>query len=169
MTIDNEQLQRYFDGELSSQEAAEVQQQLESSPQGTTELRQLTQIRSAMREAATEWASQVDSDALFGRIEQELAHAPSVPALKVIRGGGAKRVYQGLGFGLAAAAAILLAVFTWPESDSIGPDSPPVAVTRGSEVLEVDFGTNTGTVFEVKGAVGQPLAVVWIDDEMELR
>ncbi len=169
MTVDNEQLQRLFDGELSTQEAAEVQRELESSPQATTELQQLAQIRSAMQEAATEWASQVDSDALFGSIERELDRAQSAPALKVISGGGAKRVYQGLGFGLAAAAAILLAVFTWPESGSIRPDAPAVAVTRGSEVLEVDFGTNTGTVFEVKGAVGQPLAVVWIDDEVSLR
>jgi hypothetical protein len=38
-------------------------------------------------------------------------------------------------------------------------------VTRGSEVLEVDFGEYAGTVFKVEGAAGQPLSVVWISDE----
>jgi hypothetical protein len=32
-------------------------------------------------------------------------------------------------------------------------------------VLEVDFGANTGTIFEVEGGAGESLAVVWIDDE----
>ncbi len=169
MTVDHDQLQRYFDDELSTQEAAEVQKHLEGSPESTAELRQLGQIRAAMQEASAEWTAEVDSNALFARIEQDIDAAPAAPPLKVIRGGGVKRVYQGLGFGLAAAAAILIAVLTWPDRQGpTSPTPPPVVVTRGSEVLEVDFGNNTGTVFEVEGAVGQPLAVVWIDDEVGL-
>jgi hypothetical protein len=63
--------------------------------------------------------------------------------------------------GLAAAAAIFLAVMAWPAEQSS--ESMPVA--RGSEVVEVDFGANTGTIFEVEGGAGESLAVVWIDDE----
>lgn len=64
--------------------------------------------------------------------------------------------------GLAAAAAILLAVLAWP-----GEQSPTemAGVTRGSEVLKVDFGEYAGTVFMVEGGAGQPLSVVWISDE----
>jgi hypothetical protein len=29
----------------------------------------------------------------------------------------------------------------------------------------VDFGSNTGTVFAVKGEAGEPVAVVWLDDK----
>lgn len=36
---------------------------------------------------------------------------------------------------------------------------------QGSEVEEVDFGGNTGTVFAVQGEAGEPIAVVWINDE----
>jgi hypothetical protein len=32
-------------------------------------------------------------------------------------------------------------------------------------VLEVDFGANTGTIFNVEGGAGESLAVIWIDDE----
>ena len=32
-------------------------------------------------------------------------------------------------------------------------------------MLEVDFGTNTGTIFNVEGGAGESLAVIWIDDE----
>ena len=35
---------------------------------------------------------------------------------------------------------------------------------HGSEVVEFDFGHNSGTIFHVEGDLGQPLAVVWIDD-----
>ena len=43
-----------------------------------------------------------------------------------------------------------------------------VEAPQGSEVEEVDFGDNVGTVFEVEGEAGEPIAVVWImDDEME--
>ena len=35
----------------------------------------------------------------------------------------------------------------------------------GTEVLEVDFGVNTGTIFNVEGGAGESLAVIWIDDE----
>ena len=36
---------------------------------------------------------------------------------------------------------------------------------HGSEVVEVDFGENAGTVFEVEGEAGEPIAVVWIADD----
>lgn len=48
--------------------------------------------------------------------------------------------------------------------------SAPVAVEqvqKGSQVEEVDFGSNAGTVFQVPGDDGATLAVVWINDEGE--
>jgi len=72
--------------------------------------------------------------------------------------------------GLAMAAAVALAILATPDRGLPGPGDPaPVAVGEagfaGTHVLEVDFGENTGTVFEVEGERGEPLAVVvWIDD-----
>lgn len=42
-----------------------------------------------------------------------------------------------------------------------------VEAPHGTEVEEVDFGENTGTVFAVEGEAGEPIAVVWINDELE--
>lgn len=36
---------------------------------------------------------------------------------------------------------------------------------NGSAVEEYDFGPNTGTIFQVEGELGQPIAVVWIDED----
>lgn len=47
------------------------------------------------------------------------------------------------------------------EESAVATIEPP----QGSEVEEVDFGGNTGTVFAVQGDAGEPIAVVWINDE----
>jgi anti-sigma factor RsiW len=164
----DEKLQMFFDGELAPEEEAAVRRSLEGSPEGAAQLREWERLRTAMKSVATDWAGEIDSDALFGRIESEIG-APVVPieqarpeqqALRVVPGGRERRVWGGVATGLAAAAAIFLAVMAWPERHL-----DPTPITRGSEVLEADFGSNTGTIFEVEGGAGESLAVVWIDDE----
>ena len=44
-----------------------------------------------------------------------------------------------------------------------------VASHLGTEVEEVDFGSNIGTVFQVPGEQDVPVAVVWISDEEYVR
>ena len=165
---EDEKLQKFFDGELAPEEEAAVRRSIESSPDGTAQLREWEQLRDAMKTVSADWAGELDSDALFARIEAEIS-APVVPieqpkqeppALRVVPGGRERRVWGGVATGFAAAAAIFLAVMAWPESHL-----DPAPVTRGSEVLEADFGSNTGTIFEVEGGAGESLAVVWIDDE----
>jgi len=165
---EDEKLQMFFDGELAPEEAAAVRRDLEGSPQGAAQLREWERLREAMKSVSADWAGELDSDALFARIDAEI-NAPSVPverpaqeqpALRVVPGGRERRVWGGIATGFAAAAAIFLAVMAWPESHI-----DPAPTTRGSEVLEADFGSNTGTIFEVEGGAGESLAVVWIDDE----
>jgi len=164
---EDEKLQMFFDGELAPEEEAAVRRSLEGSPEGTAQLREWEQLREAMKSVSADWAGEIDSEALFARIESEIT-APAVPvtqpkqeqpALRVVPGGRERRVWGGVATGFAAAAAIFLAVMAWPGEPT------PVPVARGSEVLEVDFGSNTGTIFEVEGGAGESLAVVWIDDE----
>jgi len=165
---EDEKLQMFFDGELAPEEEAAVRRDLEGSPQGAAQLREWERLREAMKSVSADWAGELDSDALFARIDADI-NAPAVPieqpaqeqpALRVVPGGRERRVWGGVATGFAAAAAIFLAVMAWPESHI-----DPAPTTRGSEVLEADFGSNTGTIFEVEGGAGESLAVVWIDDE----
>jgi hypothetical protein len=91
----------------------------------------------------------------------EPAPAPAPPVLRVVPGGRERRIWGAVATGFAAAAAIFLAVMAWPAEQA--PNGRPMA--RGTEVLEVDFGSNAGTIFNVEGGAGESLAVVWIDDE----
>jgi anti-sigma factor RsiW len=167
--VQDEMLQMFFDGELAPEEEAAVRRSLEASPEGSAQLREWEQLRVAMKSVSADWAAQIDSDALFARIEADLS-APVIPidrpvpppVFREVPGGRERRVWGAAAIGFAAAAAIFLAVVASPGS---APRDGSSDIARGSEVLEVDFGANTGTIFEVEGGAGESLAVVWIDDE----
>ena len=165
---EDDRLQMFFDGELAPEEEAAVRRDLQSSAEGKAQLREWEQIRDAMKTVSSEWSGAIDSDALFALIEAEIS-APAVPepklvappVLRVVPGGRERRVWGAVATGFAAAAAIFLAVVTWT-----GEEAPPGdEMARGTEVLEVDFGANTGTIFNIEGGAGESLAVIWIDDE----
>ena len=170
---EDEKLQMFFDGELAPEEEAALRRDLEGSAEGQAQLREWEQIRGAMKSVSSDWAGALDSDALFARIESDIQaaaipeapEAPPVelapPVLRVVPGGRERRVWGAVATGFAAAAAIFLAVMAWPDQQAPSEG----ALTRGTEVLEVDFGANAGTIFNVKGGAGESLAVVWIDDE----
>jgi negative regulator of sigma E activity len=170
---EDEKLQMFFDGELAPEEEAAMRRELEGSTEGQAQLREWERIRDAIQSVSSDWAGALDSDALFARIEADIdaaalpteAEAPPVepapPVLRVVPGGRERRVWGAVATGFAAAAAIFLAVMTWP-SEQAPSDG---MLTRGTEVLEVDFGANAGTIFNVEGGAGESLAVVWIDDE----
>ncbi|MGB5812926.1 MAG: hypothetical protein WBG86_20505 [Polyangiales bacterium] len=165
---EDEKLQMFFDGELPADEEEAVRAVLERSPESAGELAAWKMVRDGIEEAAAGWTADLDSDALFARIESELEAPneastgtphPSTPNLRVVPAGRERRVWGGVAAGFAAAAAILLGFLAWPGE----PSAPEVA--RGSQVLRVDFGEYAGTVFEIEGGSGQPLTVVWISDE----
>lgn len=58
-----------------------------------------------------------------------------------------------------------------PDPQVVVEDDPEVIVAShlGTEVEEVDFGSNIGTVFQVPGEQDVPVAVVWISDEEYVR
>jgi hypothetical protein len=47
------------------------------------------------------------------------------------------------------------------------PPPKPKVMLANSEVVQVDFGDNAGTVFEIALAEGVSTPVVWINDELE--
>ena len=66
-----------------------------------------------------------------------------------------------------------VAVVVEPHADPevVVAEDPEVIVAShlGTEVEEVDFGSNIGTVFQVPGEQDVPVAVVWISDEEFVR
>ncbi len=170
---EDEKLQMFFDGELAPEEEAEIRRELEGSTEGQAQLREWEQIRKAMKGLSSDWSGAIDSDALFARIESEIEASalpsaaetrpvePGPSVLRVVPGGRERRVWGAIATGFAAAAAIFLAVIAWPSQQAPSEGM----LTRGTEVLEVDFGANAGTIFNVEGGAGESLAVVWIDDE----
>jgi hypothetical protein len=62
---------------------------------------------------------------------------------------------------LALAAAVMLMVYRFDRSDDNDYDSSEAH----SEVVQVDFGSNAGTVFNIPLADGSSSPVVWINDD----
>ncbi len=177
-------LTAYLDDELSADERARSEATPADSADTEAEIARLRQLSELIRAASPALEGSIDgvgergsADALFARVEAAI-DAPAVsavsavsttgPQLRVIKGGGRRRVMASLVAVAAAAAVALVASKSLaPNGESAG-TTPPRLASLGSEVLEVDFGKSTGTIFNVEGERGQPLAVVWIDDPKEL-
>ena len=179
--IDDDILQRFHDGELSPSEARSVQAQVARDPAAQRRLRELAQLGALLRDAADELSSGLDSEALFASIEARIAAQPTPTVgarLRVATSEWFAHRRATLVPALAAtavAAATLIAVLR-PLEDApqvavqiqhLEQKAPPIAVAslvKGSSVEEIDFGSSTGTVFEIDNQ-GVGVAVVWISDE----
>lgn len=185
MQLDDETLQRYYDGELSPVEERAVRARVESSPEAQKQLAELARLSELFRMAADEMGSEVDSASLFAGIERDLKKQESLGMLgrlRVVRDEWMEHrrgVVVSMVGATAVAAAALLTVLGPRATDSgdevahvakevSAPTSAPAAEPRvsGSRVENVDFGSNTGTVFEIESQ-GVTTAVVWIADEDE--
>jgi len=177
----DDQLQQYFDDELSSDEAEALRLEIESDQELQARLDGLSHLRGLIREAlAPEHLEVPADDALFAAIEAQLGE-PEAPALRVVDGGkkhtpaapqpapSRAPVWIGTaGLVLAAAAALWFFVLR-PTDPGTVPDSPTAPVVAlapapGSEIEQIDLGHSTGAIFQVEDE-GAQYAVVWIGDE----
>lgn len=179
--IDDDKLQRLFDGDLTEGEEKILRRDIAKSDLEQARVDQLGRLGDLVRLAGDDVGADIDSNALFARIEEGVA-ADKSPRLELI--GNQPKRQRTIGVvavGLAMAAAVALVFYLMPGVDPniaanpmddnrevlVENDMPMIEIhpPAGSAVEQVDFGSNTGTVFEVEGAEGQPLAVVWISEE----
>jgi anti-sigma factor RsiW len=175
MALDDDTLQRYHDGELPAAEARAVQREVEQSPEAQRRLRELTALGDLIRLSLADGARALDSNALFARIEAGIREQQRLGFGERLRVLSSKWSEHRRGMlvpmlGAAAAAAAALIIVLVPR-DAHEPSAPPGAplsgeVAHGSRVETVDFGTNTGTAFEIDNQ-GVSAAVVWIADDEE--
>ncbi|MFK8002651.1 MAG: hypothetical protein AB8H86_23905 [Polyangiales bacterium] len=179
--IDDDKLQRLFDGDLTEGEEKILRRDVAKSETEQARVAQLDRLGDLIRLSGEEVGADIDSSALFARIEAGVA-ADKSPRLELIGNQPKRQRTVGVvAVGFAMAAAVALVFYLMPGADpniAVNPmddnrevlvenDLPMVEIhpPAGSAVEQVDFGSNTGTVFEVEGAEGQPLAVVWIAEE----
>lgn len=184
--INDDVLQKLFDEELEVSDLEgtaldgmnfeALRAKIDASELEQTRLSRLERLGDLVRWSADEAQKDLDSNTLFSKIQADLTERPK---LRVVQ--GQKRNQRVVGFaavGLAIAAAIMLAIMWTANSGNDGEiaehpmddprevyvehTSPTLVPPSGTEVEQVDFGANTGTVFEVEGEEGQSLAVVWI-------
>ncbi len=176
--LDDETLQRFYDGDLSPVEERAVRTRIEQDPRAQQRLADLERLSALIQLAAEEAGSTVDSDAMFGEIEKGIEEGRG-RGLRVVGGGWfseRRRVLYPL---MAAAAAAAIGVVTLTARDAgdeaTARSRSPQERTRyaeqmgspkvhGTRVENVDFGSSTGTVFEIESE-GVATAVVWIADE----
>ena len=186
--LTDELLQRHYDGELEYADIGRVHAHLEACADCKERVAVLERLHSLITMNANDRANEVSFDGMFERIEAGIAQGdapqatqdgPATTGGKVISLASYRRVVPAVA-AFAAAAAVLLMVTVkpsdrgrvgaTPEAPEAGSQArsgaPEAAVEhRSSEVLKVDFGGNTGTVFEIAMADGSSTQVVWINDE----
>jgi anti-sigma factor RsiW len=176
--IDDDTLQRYYDGDLTPLEEHGISQRLEGDADAQKRLARLAKLSELFQESASELARNVDSQALFAGIEAQLEKAKQPgfgQRLRVITSEWVEHRRTTLvplfAAGAVAAATLLVVlrpVQQPPESDDAQAtnSSVPVAAVHGSQIENVDFGSSTGTVFEIEDR-GVAVAVVWITEDEE--
>lgn len=190
--IPDDHLQMYFDAELPEGESSIVRRHLVGCGECKGRLRAMEQLHSFFEMAAEDVAADLPSDQMFAKIREGLARDSG---LRVVDGGATaaeapkvkRSVWVPIAVGFAVAAAVLIGVLvndgqnrareerearerqrrrpTAIAHEEVAPQPPPVEGPGGTSVHDVNFGENTGTVFQVEGEDGASLAVVWINDD----
>ncbi len=191
--LDESVLQQCFDGELEASEAERVRALLENDDLEQGRLGSLHRLRDFVQLAAEDLREVAPSQAMLTAVRNQLnderptteniafsGQSTSSPASRSMFS-RANAVPAIVGLVMAAAVLVwMLPLQSGPDTKSpvaaVDPaavvDPPGVGATDtgvatvslGSEVLDVDLGESTGTVFAVQGDFGEPIAVVWIDD-----
>jgi|GEM_PF-1933102 len=179
--VDDEKLQRYFDGETAPGETTLVRRHLAECRVCALSLTRLERLHALFTTAAEADAEDAapELEAMFAKVREGIAKQPKAgfgERLRVLTSEVVehKKHVWIPAMTMAAAAVVALAVLVGNGGSEV-PRPGAVAIVpgtgqepmRGSEVLSAVFADGAaGTVFTVEGAAGEaPVAVVWINDE----
>src|SRR3954471_11380508 len=84
--LDDETLQRFYDGDLSPVEERVVRSRVEQDPTAQKRLQELERLSALIQMAADEVGSSLDSAAMFDNIEKQLDAAGPNKGLRVVAG-----------------------------------------------------------------------------------
>ncbi|HEX6242790.1 MAG TPA: hypothetical protein VFZ61_17880 [Polyangiales bacterium] len=172
MALDDDLLQRYYDGDLSPDEERSVSAEIAKDTGAQRRLSELAALHELMQAPLIEAAAGLDGDALFARIQADIKQQQQLgfgERLRVLSGEWFEHkrgVLVPAAASLAAAAAALIILLVPREARQPAGGEPLLAQLHGTRIENVDFGQSTGTVFEVDNE-GVSAAVVWISDDEE--
>ena len=149
----DEELQRFFDGELSSRRAGKVHARIVDNPDDERCLAALDQMGHWVREAADANADQTDFSMLWARV-QEGIEAENFPQRSFFQ---SQLLRWGMGLTAAAAAAVLAVVLLNPL------EAPRQRNDCMIESLEVGSGA-TSTIFTIDDLDADATTVVWLNE-----
>jgi anti-sigma factor RsiW len=186
--IAQEQLMRYFDGDLDAEETARVERWISESEEARALARDLKSLGDAVRSISEDRAASSDSiaDAVMARLQEgpvsrTRIRAPSARGMRKTR--RIQAAIPAIGLALAAAAAVAVyfrphvrpqsaaerpAATLLPESfsaiASVAGDTAGPEPETGASIESVDFGAQNGTIFIVANGL-QVTPVVWLMDD----
>ena len=168
--IDDDTLQRFYDGDLSPLEEHGVQARIESDPEAQRRLSELGQLTELMRTAADELGSSVRSAALFAAIEQKLTLPDQTgfgSRVRLVASEWLEHRRATLGPIVAAtavAAITLLAVIKPSDPGLLAPDGAESATPPFAEPLSADEATGPNTSLADNAPAGAQLHGSRVED-----
>ena len=164
MSRHDDDLMRFFDGDLGDADARRLEQSLAESPEDRKRLAALGEMRALLREAAQKDAAAAPSEAMWSAIRGELATGRR-PALGERLAVAWRDLWSGPArYWLpATAGAMALAVIF-----AIGRSGSRAPLVRDVVIESVETAGVTATVFQIPDeAGGDGIAVLWLTPESE--
>lgn len=203
--VQEELLNRYFDGDLHGSQATDVEQHLGGCDACSARHRELSQLRKMIEATAEDAMRGVDFNAIYGEIERGIREPRSAPGVlerlsvwvRDLSEQRPARLWVPIAGGLAAAIVLGMLLRRGgpaeqlPQAENQVEGDPAAEVTEGSareaaeaapdqlreseaiaavsssEIVQVDFGSSAGTVYEISLANGVSTPVVWINDDVQ--
>jgi anti-sigma factor RsiW len=200
--VEEELLQRYFDGDLQGAPAASVSQHIATCEDCKKRHVALGELHKLIAMTMEHAAHGIDFERAFAEIERGTRERPAPSLLERLSVWWRDLIEQrpeqlwapAMGAALAAGLLVFVLRDAAPKEEvaaAPAPPKPPVVVAAPSvpttvqqapsdptsvppappemantEIEQVDFGSNAGTVYEIALAGGVSTPVVWINDEL---
>jgi hypothetical protein len=192
--VEEELLQRYFDGDLQGAPADSVSQHIATCEDCQKRHLALGELHKLILMSAETAALDIDFERAFANIERGTRERPAPSLIERLsvwwRDLVEQRPEQLWAPALGAAMAVGLLMFVLrdggtddqpiaavppppPPAPTVVAEAPPpvpeppIVLAANTEVEQVDFGGHAGTVYEIALADGKSTPVVWINDATE--